>query len=204
MASKGQCARLHQGFNAVDYNCGSAHNCIAIGGLVTGIEDGDCQRVSSVIGELHSLFGSGGGLAGVQITCKKVIPARMSGKYYFPWHEAVKKDNQKVIKAFVNGFKNNGGRVSAKGFWGLTPLHLATIYGSVATICCLLRAGASPKTADNRKRTPLHWAAKHNSATAIRKLRNAGANIEARDADGLTPLQWAEKRNECRVIRALV
>ncbi|XP_014221801.1 ankyrin-1-like [Trichogramma pretiosum] len=88
--------------------------------------------------------------------------------------------------------------INARNRRGLTPLHLATMWGTEAIIRALLRRGADPRVADEKGETPLHIVCQKRSsdlATALldeSRLEYRPVPLDARDEWlGQTPLHHA-------------
>lgn len=62
-------------------------------------------------------------------------------------HIATRADHLEMIKYLVNDLKMD---VNAVNVWGDTPLHIAVMNGSIATIACLRALGANP-SAENKE-----------------------------------------------------
>jgi hypothetical protein len=94
-----------------------------------------------------------------------------------------------------------GASVSAKNRRGAEPLHYAcdgspgsrhwNPAAQVATVECLLAAGASPNATESNDVTPLHRAVRTRCAAAVRVLLDHGANARQRNGSGSTPLHLA-------------
>lgn len=85
---------------------------------------------------------------------------------------------------------------------GDTALHLAAAGHRAELVSLLLKAGADPNAAGNRRKsTPLHYASdgyitgpawdEKKQLETLRRLMAAGADIHARDMNGATPLHRA-------------
>jgi ankyrin repeat protein len=80
---------------------------------------------------------------------------------------------------------------------GAQPLHYASdsnIWNpdaQVATIECLIRAGADPNAADNSGVAPIHRAVRTRCAAAVHALLSAGAKPRLRNKNASTPLHLA-------------
>jgi ankyrin repeat protein len=98
---------------------------------------------------------------------------------------------------------------------GDTALHLAAAGYRVEIVKLLVKAGADPNAAANRRRaSPLHYAAdgfttgpawneKQQLAT-IRELLRAGAEIDLPDANGATPLHRAVRTRCAAAVKLLL
>jgi hypothetical protein len=98
---------------------------------------------------------------------------------------------------------------------GDTPLHLAAAGYRVEIVARLLRAGADPNAARNRRQSgPLHYAADgfitgpawdaNRQVKTIRSLLDAGANLQAPDKNGATPLHRAARTRCAAAVNCLL
>jgi ankyrin repeat protein len=94
---------------------------------------------------------------------------------------ALKNDEHEVIRHENSRSIRNHEKVS--------PLVLATSFGSVRCIDVLIELGMKPDEADCSGNTPLHHAS---SAKAVKKLLEHGADPNARNEYGYTPLHLIE------------
>ncbi len=67
---------------------------------------------------------------------------------------------------------------------GLTPLHIAAIYGNVDCARTLLAAGADMETQDEDCQSPLYLALSFGHAEVVGLLLERGANMSLRDKYG--------------------
>ncbi|MDP2434817.1 MAG: ankyrin repeat domain-containing protein, partial [archaeon] len=72
-----------------------------------------------------------------------------------------------------------------------TPLHVASHFGHIDTICVLVEKKCPIDAQDNKGNTPLHRAARNNNRTVVAKLLQLGANPSVKNSDGLSPSQMA-------------
>jgi hypothetical protein len=90
-----------------------------------------------------------------------------------------------------------GAECSARNRRGAEPLHYAAdsnIWNpasQVATIDCLIRAGADPNVSDKSGVAPLHRAVRTRCAAAVEALLAGGAEPRGRNKSGSTPLHLA-------------
>lgn len=87
----------------------------------------------------------------------------------------------------------------------LTALHYAAIFGPVAVVRDLLKAGAKVNAKDSRGFAALTFAvaADHANPESVRALIEAGADPNASAKTGETPLDWAGKFGDPEIIAAL-
>ncbi len=98
---------------------------------------------------------------------------------------------------------------------GDTALHLAAAGHRPEIVCLLLRAGADPNAARNRRRSsPLHYAAdgfitgpawsERRQVATIAELLTAGADLHRPDANGATPLHRAVRTRCAGAVETLL
>ena len=63
----------------------------------------------------------------------------------------------------------------------MTPLHLASQYGHIAVVQCLINHGADIDSKTKEKFTPLHKSARNGHLNVVQFLVTHGADINARD-----------------------
>ena len=92
---------------------------------------------------------------------------------------------------------DRGARCAARNRRGAEPLHYASDSNTwnpaaqVATIECLIRAGANPNATDKSGVAPIHRAVRTRSAAAVQALLSGGAKIDLTNKNGSTPLHLA-------------
>jgi hypothetical protein len=92
---------------------------------------------------------------------------------------------------------DHGANCAAKNRRGAEPLHYASDSNTwnpdaqVATIKCLIRAGANPDATDKSGVAPIHRAVRTRCAAAVQALLSGGAKVELRNKSGSTPLHLA-------------
>ena len=92
---------------------------------------------------------------------------------------------------------DHGADFTARNRRGAEPLHYASDCNTwhpaaqVATIECLVRAGANPNSTDNSGVSPLHRAVRTRCAAAVQALLSAGAKPDLPNGNGSTPLHLA-------------
>ena len=102
-------------------------------------------------------------------------------------------DAQTVAQLIADGFSPD----SSNGI-GQTSLHVAAIWGCVATARVLLDAGASASVHNQFGATPLHFAAQNNRVEVAELLLERGADTQATSGNGSRPFEMAE--GELRVL----
>ena len=92
---------------------------------------------------------------------------------------------------------DHGAICTAKNRRGAEPLHYASDCNTwnpaaqVATIECLIRAGANPNSTDKNGVAPLHRAVRTRCAAAVQALLSAGAKPDLANGNGSTLLHLA-------------
>jgi ankyrin repeat protein len=104
----------------------------------------------------------------------------------------------------VSRLSSVGADVNAKGSFGWTPLHWASLKGHVHVVIELLGHGADIDVKGSGRWTPLHWACRKGHLAVVTELLNRGANIEAKTNQGGTPLHLAGDHYNFPVVKALV
>lgn len=87
---------------------------------------------------------------------------------------------------------------------GITPLHMAAIFGHCPLIEFLVNEGESLTAIDGRGFTPLHWAAYKGNLDAVKYLSKDGVALHIKDKDGKTPLDYAAHMEHLDVTAALI
>jgi hypothetical protein len=91
----------------------------------------------------------------------------------------------------------HGASCAARNRRGAEPLHYASDCNTwnpdaqVATIQCLIRAGANPNATDKSGVAPIHRAVRTRCAAAVKALLSGGAKVDLRNKSGSTPLHLA-------------
>ena len=106
------------------------------------------------------------------------------------WKTATSAD----VKVELDGSADIMGRVV---YGGYSPLHLATTYGTLASMQVLLDAGADVTARTVHGVTPLHNAARYGTLAIIQVLLDAGADVMAKYNGGYTPLHDAARCDRC-------
>ena len=86
---------------------------------------------------------------------------------------------------------------------GMTPLHVAAMFGRRAAAEWLLDHGAAVNAVDAFGDTPLHTAAVFGRGHTVTLLAARGAALDARNHDGLTPRELAVRERHERVAALL-
>lgn len=92
---------------------------------------------------------------------------------------------------------DHGANCTSRNRRGAEPLHYASDCNTwnpaaqVATIGCLIRAGANPNSTDKSGVAPIHRAVRTRCAAAVRALLSAGAKPDLANGSGSTPLHLA-------------
>jgi ankyrin repeat protein len=119
-------------------------------------------------------------------------------------HRAVSVNDVRTSEGLIRA----GADVNAANRYGVTPLSLAAGNGNAGLLDVLIKAGASPKTADaslREGRTLLMLAARTGSAEAVKLLVAQGGAVNAAESrTGTTALMWAASENRAGAVRALV
>jgi ankyrin repeat protein len=98
-----------------------------------------------------------------------------------------------------------GAKVDLKNREGITPLHLASLFGNSRIIDRLIKAGADPKQKGPAGETMLMLAARNGSPDAIKSLVAAGADVNAKEPiRGTTALMWAVEQRHPAAVNALL
>lgn len=87
---------------------------------------------------------------------------------------------------------------------GLTPLHLAALYGHKKIAKKLLGLGARVNATDAVGTTPLFQAAGNGHVNVLVLLKKYGANLNAKDATGKTALHYTALGNKLEAAKYLV
>ena len=113
------------------------------------------------------------------------------------WKTATSAD----VKVELDGSADIMGRVV---YGGYSPLHLATTYGTLASMQVLLDAGADVTARNEFGYTPLHEASLSINPAKIQVLLDAGADVTARTVHGVTPLHNAARYGTLASIQVLL
>ena len=97
----------------------------------------------------------------------------------------------------ANLLHKHGADVECRGELGRTPMHSASMDGSVDVVRWLLNHGADANARDACDWTSLHWAARYAHIECVQMLLGHNANINVQEVCGQTPLYWTtQERRE--------
>ncbi|KAI9439715.1 ankyrin repeat-containing domain protein [Lactarius indigo] len=121
---------------------------------------------------------------------------------------------------------HHGAIVDIRGLWKRTPLHVASLHGTIDTVRWLLDHGADANSRQDDHWTPLHltaWKGRLDEAQrrrprsltlhmasefghrdVLRLLLERGADADARDNERSTPLHLASSNGRAEVVRVLL
>ncbi len=119
---------------------------------------------------------------------------------YRSLREAVIGGNLERVRACVR----DGESVSTVYDGGLTPLHLAAVYGHESVADFLLRRVDDVDATSDYGQSPLHEAAHGGSPEIVELLLKASADVKKKDKQGKTPLHEAASRGHSFVVRVLL
>jgi len=128
-----------------------------------------------------------------------------ASEYFFPEIRHYLYGGDTALHIAAAGFKfelaqfliDHGARCTVKNRRGAEPLHYASDSNTwnpdaqVATIECLIRAGANPNALDKSGVAPIHRAVRTRCAAAVQALLSRGAKIDLPNENGSTPLHLA-------------
>ena len=98
-------------------------------------------------------------------------------------HWAVHRDNGEAADLLIKA----GAKIDIANREGVTPLAMASLYGSAAMVDRLLSAGANAKQRGPNGETMLMFAARNGNPVVIKRLAAAGADVNARESLRGTP-----------------
>jgi len=128
-----------------------------------------------------------------------------ASQYFFPEIRHYLYAGDTALHMAAAGFKfelvqiliDHGAEYGAKNRRGAEPLHYASDCNTwnpdaqVATIECLIRAGANPNATDASGVAPIHRAVRTRCAAAVQALLCGGAKPDLHNKSGSTPLHLA-------------
>ena len=103
-------------------------------------------------------------------------------------HDALEAANAEKARKILEA---NAENATAKGEYGVTPLHLAAKKGLKDIAKLLLQKGADVNVKDDAGDTPLHTAAAYGQRELVKFLLSNKANVNAESKYGGTPLHRA-------------
>jgi ankyrin repeat protein len=120
-------------------------------------------------------------------------------------HDAARDGDLEKIKTLV---KAKPDLVSSKDAAGLTPLHIAAVYGRKEMAEFLLAKNSSVNAKANHDETPLRLAITSKYKDSIKDmvilLLDNKADVNAKDQNGLTPLHAASYKGYKEVVELLI
>ncbi len=164
--------------------------------LLKAIVSGDSTQVLGIIEASPDL---------VQKSATAGASREAASRYFFPEIRHYLYVGDTALHMAAAGFKFELGQIlmdlganfAAKNRRGAEPLHYASdcnIWNpaaQVATIECLIRAGANANATDINGVAPIHRAVRTRCADAVRALLCGGAEPDLRNGNGSTPLHLA-------------
>jgi len=164
--------------------------------LMASIASGDTAKVTEMIAARTDL---------ARISATNGASRAEASRYFFPQIRHYLYAGDTALHIAAAGFRfevarfliDHGANTAAKNRRGAEPLHYAsdcnTWYpaAQVATIECLVRAGANPNSTDKSGVAPLHRAVRTRCAAAVQALLSAGAKPDLANKNGSTPLHLA-------------
>jgi hypothetical protein len=164
--------------------------------LMASIASGDTTKVMEVVAAHPDL---------VQIAAPKGASRTEASEYFFSEIKHYVYAGDTALHIAAAGFRfeaaqlliGHGANATAKNRRGAEPLHYAADSNTwnpaaqVATIECLVRAGANPNSTDKSGVAPIHRAVRTRCAAAVQALLSAGAKPDLPNKNGSTPLHLA-------------
>ena len=93
--------------------------------------------------------------------------------------------------------------VNQPGNFGNSPLHVASVRGSIEELEALIAGGANVNGAGEHGNAPLHEAVGQGHTAAVEVLLNAGARINLTNSEGKTPRDIAEMLGFSAILKIL-
>lgn len=116
-------------------------------------------------------------------------------------HEAAKAGSVDVVKAMIEA---DPARVNEISNGGMTPLHLAAVYGQTEMAAFLLKQGANLEMQMDGGLTPLLCSVMKEHAETVKFLVEKGADVKAATRGGLTSLHIAVQKGNKAILKALL
>ena len=110
-----------------------------------------------------------------------------------PLHYAARHGFHQVAEWLIITF-SQGVNVSSDWF-GMHPLHIASVYGQFMVVQVLLTHQADANGRDDEDWTPLHFTSVHGKSKVARLLLEHGADVNSKTHVGSTPLFCASERS---------
>ncbi|HSW76082.1 MAG TPA: ankyrin repeat domain-containing protein [Candidatus Saccharimonadales bacterium] len=109
---------------------------------------------------------------------------RVSNSYVIINEDSYSEDVIEVIQCLVNA----GIDINIRNNKGMTPLHIASLFGNIEIVKYLISVGADINARDYKyNATPLHMAARMANVTVAQYLISVGADVNAQNNEGRTP-----------------
>ena len=164
--------------------------------LMSSIASGDTAKVRELVAANADL---------VRMTATVGASRAEASQYFFPQIKHYVYAGDTALHIAAAGFRfevaqlliDHGANATAKNRRGAEPLHYASDSNTwgpaaqVATIECLVRAGANPNSTDKSGVAPIHRAVRTRCAAAVQALLSAGAKPDLANKSGSTPLHLA-------------
>lgn len=121
-------------------------------------------------------------------------------------HHAAIHGHASIVQLFLQAGAYIDRRVHSQGdFYYMTPLMLACMHNSLATVATLLDRKASVQATDHLGRTALHHAcSRSDTDVLVYQLLAAGSDAELLHVSSTTPLMYAAMALNLRVVKALL
>ena len=116
--------------------------------------------------------------------CKEVIQKAKKREHLEKWRsqdlllEEIAKDNDERVNLFFEHGMDVNVKFKAPEHLLRTPIHFASLHGSLQSILALISQGANVDPVDDSGRTPISLAIENNKFTCVRSLIELGADIE--------------------------
>lgn len=116
-------------------------------------------------------------------------------------HEAVKAGMEEVVAVLLEAQPPLVNEVASGG---LTPLHVAAVYGQTGMAAFLLKKGANLEARMDSDFTPLHCAVMKEHPDMVKLLVEKGANVRAMTRGRLTCLHIAVQKGNMAILKTLL